>query len=113
MEPFALTLLLVAAISHAVWNAIAKSATGNPYVFVWAYLVLASALLLPITALFLYQNGWPESAWMALAPVISGVLHVVSLLPLQTAYTKGDLGAVYPRARGVGARVTMVVAPAY
>src|SRR5699024_8682938 len=79
MEPFALTLLLVAAISHAVWNAIAKSATGNPYVFVWAYLVLASALLLPITAVFLYQNGWPESAGMALAPVISGVLHVVYL----------------------------------
>lgn len=110
MEPFALALLLIAAISHAVWNAIAKSATGNPYVFVWAYLVVASALLLPITAVFLYRNGWPESAGIALAPVISGVLHVGYLLTLQTAYTKGDLGVVYPTARGVGPLLTMIVA---
>lgn len=110
MEPFALTLLLIAAISHAVWNAVAKSATGSPYVFVWAYLVVSSVILLPITAVFLYRNGWPESAGMAVAPIISGVLHVVYLLTLQTAYTKGDLGVVYPTARGVGPLLTMIVA---
>lgn len=34
MEPFAFVLLLIAAVSHATWNAVAKSATGNPYTFV-------------------------------------------------------------------------------
>src|SRR5699024_6940010 len=71
---------------------------------------LASALLLPITAVFLYQNGWPESAGMALAPVISGVLHVEYLLTLQTAYTKGELAGVCSTERGPGTLLTRVLA---
>src|SRR5699024_5390851 len=110
MEPFAFVLLLIAAVSHAAWNAVAKSATGNPYTFVWAYLMVASLILLPITAVFLYQQGWPSDVKLVLIPVISGATHVIYLVTLQTAYTKGDLGVVYPTARGVGPLLTMIVA---
>lgn len=110
MEPFAFALILIAAVTHAGWNAIAKSATGNPYAFVWAYLVVSSVLLLPVTAVFLYRQGWPSDIGLVYAPLISGVLHVVYLITLQTAYSKGDLGIVYPTARGVGPLLTMIIA---
>lgn len=110
MEPFAFALILVAAVSHASWNAVAKSAKGNPYTFVWAYLTVASVILLPVTVFFLYEQGWPKDIRLVFIPIISGVLHAVYLLTLQTAYSKGDLGVVYPTARGVGPLLTMIVA---
>lgn len=110
MEPFAFALILIAAITHAAWNTIAKSATGNPYTFVWAYLSVAAVILLPVTAAFLLKQGWPSDLRLIFIPIVSGALHLIYLVTLQTAYSKGDLGVVYPTARGVGPLLTMVVA---
>lgn len=110
MEASTLALLLIAAVAHATWNAIAKSATGNPHTFVWAYNVFAAAILLPITLIFISDHGWPTSSGMVYAPVISGALHVTYMLTLQTGYAKADMGVVYPTARGVGPLLTMIVA---
>lgn len=110
MDPFALSLILIAAVVHATWNAIAKSVTGNRYTFVWAYLTVASLILMPITAVFLYEQGWPADTRLVFIPMVSGLLHLTYLLTLQTAYGKGDLGVVYPTARGVGPMLTVFVA---
>lgn len=110
METFAFGLLLIAAITHASWNAIAKSAKGNSITFVWAYLTLSAILFLPVTIPFLYEQGIPDDPWLIIIPLVSGVLHSLYLASLQTAYSKGDLGVVYPTARGVGPLLTMIVA---
>lgn len=110
MELFALTLLIIAALTHATWNAVAKSVTGNAVVFVWAYLTVATVALLPITSIFLLEQGWPTEAKFIYIPVVSGALHVAYLVTLQRAYARGDLGVVYPTARGVGPLLTMIVA---
>ena len=110
MDLMPLTLLVIAAITHAAWNAVAKSVAGNAVVFVWAYLSIATVLLLPVTAVFLLEQGWPTEPKFLYIPLVSGALHVAYLVTLQRAYAKGDLGIVYPTARGVGPLLTMIVA---
>lgn len=109
MELPALTLILCAAIFHATWNTVAKSATGDTQVFVWGYNVAAAVIFIPIALVQLNDIGWPGVA-LIVGPLLSGALHVAYQLILQTGYSKADLGIVYPTARGVGPLLTMVFA---
>src|SRR5690625_740764 len=106
----ALSLLLLAAVLHAVWNAAAKSAVGNNLVFVWAYASVSTGLYLPLAVFQLLRQGTPLTWVLLIAPVVSGVLHIGYSLFLQTGYSKADLGVVYPTARGTGPLLTMIVA---
>src|SRR5690625_4299483 len=106
----ALSLLLLAAVLHATWNAAAKSAVGNNLVFVWAYATVSTALYLPLAVFQLLRQGTPLTWVLLIAPVVSGVLHIGYSLFLQTGYSKADLGVVYPTARGTGPLLTMIIA---
>lgn len=118
-----IALVLTASLSHAVWNAIAKTVPGHGYAFVFCY-QSTQAVLLIVTAATLTAvgggpdpglaggvrgaitaNGWP----LLVAGVITGVLHVAYSLSLQTGYDRGELSVVYPVARGVGPLVTIIV----
>lgn len=110
MTVSALTLVLCAALFHALWNTAAKGAGGDSYVFVWVNSVGSAVLCLPPALVLLAQAGWPWSWSLLLGPVVSAVLHIVYSLVLQAGYRRAELGVVYPVARGVGPLLTMVVA---
>lgn len=105
-----LALLGVAALVHAAWNAAAKAARGNPFVFVWANATTSTFIYLPIAVVVIWKDPTIGVGTIALAAIVSGILHIIYSLTLQTGYAHGDLGVVYPTARGVGPLVTMIVA---
>src|SRR3954469_21468730 len=47
MSTFALALVVVAALAHAAWNVLAKTAAGGA-TFVWLFSTLAAVLWLPV-----------------------------------------------------------------
>ncbi len=88
-------LVLVAALAHASWNALAKSDDDrlvtlgaiNAFRFL---LCIPLVLALPIPA----RASWPYL-------VISAILHIGYYIFLIRAYRFGDLSKVYPLARGL------------
>jgi drug/metabolite transporter (DMT)-like permease len=96
MDPFVLILVLAAAVFHATWNTLVKSG-GDP---------LTTAALLNLTSLCIgiVLLPWvglpPPAAWPYL--LATAVIHVAYFALLVAAYNVGDLGHVYPLARGSG-----------
>lgn len=100
MDPLALGFIAVAAVLHAAWNILLKTA-GDP---LWAATVgvaAASAALVPLVAaswLVLGQPAIPAQAWAI--GIVSGGVEVLYFVFLAAAYRRGDLSVVYPLARG-------------
>jgi drug/metabolite transporter (DMT)-like permease len=91
---FALTLALLAALMHAVWNLLVK-ASEDQLVAAWTVVAGAAILALPV----LMFTGLPDrSIWDLI--LISTVVQVAYVLTLAAAYRVGDLSFVYPLARG-------------
>lgn len=104
MSPFALALILIAAVAHATWNLFSKqAATTGAVFFVWLLAVTAGCLYAPAVAVTAIV-GHPHLAglnWVFL--VGTGVLEAGYFLFLQFGYGRGDLSLVYPIGRGTGA----------
>ncbi len=106
MTAFALSLVLLSAISHVTWNLLAKRVI-NKEVFLWRVLVFASVLFLPV-AIFLLRSypilypGW----WFILGTV---GLHVFYFIFLGRSYTHADLSLAYPIARGTGPALVPII----
>ncbi len=94
MDPKIAGLVLLAALMHASWNALVKAKADS---LVMMALVTGSSGLLALTALPLLPLPAAE-AWPLL--LLSVVLHTGYGLFLLSAYAHGDLGQVYPVARG-------------
>lgn len=100
MDTLALVLIAVAAVLHAAWNILLKSA-GDPLRTATIGVVTASAVLLPGAAV-----GWVVLGRPAVAPaawpigIASGVVEVLYFVFLAAAYRRGDLSLVAPLARG-------------
>lgn len=100
MPPAVLLLLIGAAILHAGWNILLKTA-DDPLRMAGRGMVVGAAVLIP--AAFV---GWlvvgrppiPTEAW--LLAFASGVLEALYFALLSAAYARGDLSLVYPIARG-------------
>lgn len=95
MSGFALSLVLTAAVLHALWNAIVKGAGERALVMgtvAFAHVVVGAAALLfvPMPA---------PAAWPYLAA--SALIHYAYFAFLFLSYRHGDLSQVYPIARGV------------
>ena len=94
--PLDVTLLvLLAALMHASWNAIAKSA-ANKLLDITAMAVAggaACALVLPFLPVP-EREAWP---WLA----ASLLLHFLYFMALVGAYNRADLSHAYPLMRGV------------
>lgn len=110
MSTLALTLVLIAALCHALWNLAAKRVDTDGFTFVWCYDVASAVLWAPLAVLTLLAAGQGLSPSLVLASLVSGVLHLGYQLALQTGYARADLGVVYPVARGVGPVLSMAVA---
>lgn len=93
-EPFVVALVLFAAVAHAGWNALLKASGERGALFSVLLLTggvfgLVGVIVLPLPA---------GDAWMYL--LLSAVVHYGYYGFLLLAYRYGDLGHVYPLARG-------------
>jgi drug/metabolite transporter (DMT)-like permease len=94
VEPLVVAVVLVAAVLHATWNALVKL-NGDRLVLM-AALNVCSAIIALACIPFL---PLPEpSAWWFLG--LSVIFHIGYQTFLLEAYRHGDLGHVYPIARG-------------
>ena len=93
--------VLGAALCHAAWNAGLKL-RGDPAVATTILAIAGGVVALP----FGLVTGLPGTAsWPWLA--VSIVLHLGYFAALAEAYRAGDLGQVYPIARGTAPLITM------
>jgi drug/metabolite transporter (DMT)-like permease len=93
LTPFAIGLVLSAALLHAGWNALLRGGTDR------AQSMLVMNIAVGVAGLaMLAVAGLPSSA--AVYVVASGVLHLIYNALLVLMYRSGDLGETYPVARG-------------
>jgi drug/metabolite transporter (DMT)-like permease len=106
---FVLVLVVLAALAHAAWNVLAKTASGGA-TFVWLFSTAAAAIWLPVVAVSLVVDpgslGLEGVGFMA----GSGALHGLYFVLLQRGYREGDLSLVYPLARGTGPLLSTLAA---
>lgn len=94
IEPWVIAVLLVAAVTHALWNAVVKS-SGDRLFAVTSITAVGGLLFVPV--LFFVEPPAVES-WPFLFASI--VIHTGYYVSLVWAYRYGDLSAAYPVARG-------------
>ncbi|MEU0563988.1 DMT family transporter [Nonomuraea sp. NPDC005983] len=111
MSPWALVLVLVAAVAHACWNLLAKKASqADGLVFLWLVAATSTVLWSPLFAGFLLVTG-ARVTWTELAVTgCSAAIHLGYFVLLQRGYGAGDLSVVYPVARGTGPMLASLVA---
>jgi drug/metabolite transporter (DMT)-like permease len=104
MDVFVFTAVLAAAAFHAGWNALLKL-NLEPYVSTTLVAAASGVVALPFAIIV----GLPSpAAWPYI--LASVAIHIVYYLSLAQAYRFGDLGQVYPIARGTAPLMTAVVA---
>ncbi|QEL15084.1 DMT family transporter [Limnoglobus roseus] len=94
MSPWVAGLVLFSAVLHASWNALLKGGSDRLHsitVMAWAA-GLASAVCVPFLPVP-YAESWVYI-------LLSVALHVAYNLLLVASYRHGDLGVIYPVARG-------------
>jgi drug/metabolite transporter (DMT)-like permease len=87
--------VLLAALLHASWNAMAKSG-GTPQFSIASYRLISAVCCLPL--LFLFPLPLAASWPMLLA---SAIIHTAYYVTLSMSYRSGDLSQVYPLFRGL------------
>ncbi|HTC52317.1 MAG TPA: DMT family transporter [Steroidobacteraceae bacterium] len=97
----ALLAVLLAALTHASWNLVAKSAARSAH-FVWLYSTASLVMWMGPVIWVLLHSHWPPGPlpWLALGATV--LLHLAYSLSLQAGYRAADLSLVYPIARGTG-----------
>src|SRR5882762_3965262 len=106
MDGFVFAAVLFAAACHAGWNATIKRGLDPLATTVAISLggAVVAAVLLPVV-------GWPAApAWPWL--VASVAIHLVYFAALIESYRAGDMGQVYPIARGTAPLMTAAMSPA-
>ena len=100
MDPFVFAAVLVAAACHAGWNASIKR-TLDPLATTTLIAIGAGLVALPAIPFL----GWPElPSWPWL--IASIAIHLFYFAGLIESYRVGDLGQVYPIARGAAPLMT-------
>ncbi|WP_328688180.1 DMT family transporter [Streptomyces caniferus] len=107
MTPLVVTAVLIAAITHASWNAIAHGIRDQLLAFTLvggggAVCGLAMAAATPLPA----AGAWPFL-------LASAVLHIVYQALLMQSFRLGEFGQMYPIARGTAPLVVTVLAAVF
>ena len=109
MDPLALAFISIAAVLHAAWNVVLKSA-GDPLRTATLGMVAVSVVLVPVALgawLALDRPALPPGVW-AIA-LVSGILEATYFVTLTAAYERGELSVVYPLARGTALVLAVVI----
>ncbi|WP_433472607.1 EamA family transporter [Spirillospora sp. CA-142024] len=111
MNSLALSLVLLAAVAHAIWNFSAKQVGRGGAPFVFLYYTVSAVVFAPAAVVFLVavEPRPPQWNWL-LAALVTAALHVMYGITLQRGYAVGDLSVVYPLARGTGPLLSVLVA---
>ena len=112
MTGWALTLILVAAVTHATWNFLNKRASGH-VTFTWLVAVLSALLYAPATITII--EVWQIDVNFVTLGLMGGsaALHTAYFVLLNQGYRAGDLSLVYPLARGTGPLLSSIAAIAF
>jgi drug/metabolite transporter (DMT)-like permease len=94
--PFVVLLVLLAAVLHATWNALAHAAEDRLVGFA---LISTSTLVLGAVLVLV---GEPVGGHYLGLAALSAALHVAYYLLLMASYQVADLSRAYPLARGTG-----------
>ena len=92
-----LVLVLLASMTHACWNYLAKKTSGGVS-FAWLVYTASTFIFLPFALTLAFD--WTFNPYIAGLCLISGALRLGYFLLLQSGYRNGDLSLVYPLARG-------------
>jgi uncharacterized membrane protein len=107
LNPTAIALVLSAAVFHAVWNMLVRRGT-HPEAFAWWMALAATVLYLPLGVYMWSLGGIPAEGWPYV--VVTTIVHALYFIFLGRGYEHGDLGLVYPIARGTGPLLVPVLA---
>ncbi|MER5477051.1 DMT family transporter [Streptomyces sp. NPDC002734] len=107
MTPLVMAAVVLAAVAHAAWNALAHGITDKLTGFTLiagggALIGVAAMPFVPVPA----AGAWPYLLG-------SGVLHVVYYALLMRSFKLGDFGQAYPIARGTAPLVVTVLAAVF
>ncbi|MFG2900301.1 EamA family transporter [Streptomyces zaomyceticus] len=107
MTPLVTLAVLVAAVTHASWNAIAHHIKDQLLSFTLisgggALVGLVTALFVPLPA----AGAWPYL-------VASALLHIGYMALLMRSFTLGDFGQMYPIARGTAPLIVTAFAAVF
>ncbi|GGN60563.1 MULTISPECIES: EamA family transporter [Streptomyces] len=107
MTPLVVAAVLLAAVTHASWNAIAHGIRDQLLAFTLvggggALCGVALAAVTPLPA----PDAWPFL-------LASAVLHIVYQVLLMQSFRLGDFGQMYPIARGTAPLVVTVLAAVF
>ena len=106
-ENFLLLLVFLAAIFHAVWNAIIKK-SQDPLKNMALMQLMMGSIFVPL----IFFIPMPDKeAWVFL--LISIIFHTAYFTLLGLAYRKGDLSVVYPIARGLAPLIIFIIMITY
>ena len=109
MPPAVLALLVGAAILHAGWNILLKTAQ-DPLRTAGRGMLVGAGVLVPagiVGWLIVGRPPIPSETW--LLAIASGVLEAIYFGLLSGAYARGDLSLVYPIARGTAPVLSVIV----
>jgi drug/metabolite transporter (DMT)-like permease len=103
--------LLIAggAVAHAAWNLVAKRASLSGPAFVWLTSIGAAVVTAPLAIVLAVLEPPPIGPFLT-AIAVSGIIHTGYFLALQAGYRAGDVGVVYPLARGTGPLLSVIFA---
>ncbi|MFE5816496.1 EamA family transporter [Streptomyces sp. NPDC056479] len=107
MTPLVTAAVLLAAVTHAGWNAIAHKITDKLVGFT---LIAGGGVLIGL-ALMPFGTFPAARAWPYL--LASAVVHIVYFALLMKSFRLGDFGLAYPLARGTAPLVVAVLAAVF
>jgi drug/metabolite transporter (DMT)-like permease len=105
-----MSLVVAAAVCHAIWNLYAKRAADGGPVFVWLNSAASTVIYAPLMLAVVIISP-PQWSWLLpMAMLVTGVLHLGYSVVLQRGYQHGDMSVVYPLARGTGPALSVTFA---
>lgn len=107
MTPLVTAAVLLAAVTHASWNAIAHHITDK---FVGFTLIAFGGMVIGL-AMAVFTPVPAAAAWPYM--VGSGILHIAYYALLMRSFRLGDFGQAYPIARGTAPLVVTVLAAVF
>ncbi|MEU6984729.1 DMT family transporter [Streptomyces sp. NPDC046324] len=107
MTPLVVAAVLLAAVTHAAWNAMAH--TIRDQLLSFTLISGGGALIGGVAALFVPMPA--AAAWPYL--IASAVLHVGYMVLLMRSFTLGDFGQMYPIARGTAPLAVTLLAAVF
>jgi drug/metabolite transporter (DMT)-like permease len=107
VTPRELSLVLLSALLHALWNLSAKG-SQNPVAFALLLRTTMACMLMTVLPFFELRDV-PSEVWWIIGG--STIVHTFYLYCLSKGYQSGDLSLVYPIARSTPAFVPLAAAP--